>query len=85
MQKEIVVAGAGWLARPLALALKVNHNHVTVLSRSDEQSAFFPMIMDELLSYSIYWAFISKTFETTFIVWAHCSSLSEQIINVLVK
>jgi nucleoside-diphosphate-sugar epimerase len=41
MQKEIVVAGAGWLGRPLALALKMNHNHVTVLSRSDEQSAFF--------------------------------------------
>lgn len=41
MQKEIVVAGVGWLGRPLALALKINHNHVTVLSRSDEQSAFF--------------------------------------------
>jgi nucleoside-diphosphate-sugar epimerase len=41
MQKEIVVAGAGWLGSPLALALKMNHNHVTVLSRSDEQSAFF--------------------------------------------
>ena len=41
MSKEIMIAGAGWLGRPLALALKMNHNHVTVLSRSDEQSAFF--------------------------------------------
>lgn len=41
MINEIIIAGAGWLGRPLALALKDNHNDVTVLSRSDEQIAFF--------------------------------------------
>jgi nucleoside-diphosphate-sugar epimerase len=41
MSKEIVIAGAGWLGRPLARALNDSHNHVTVLSRKDEQSAFF--------------------------------------------
>jgi len=41
MSKEIMIAGAGWLGRPLALALNNSHNDVTVLSRSDEQSAFF--------------------------------------------
>lgn len=37
----MIIAGAGWLGRPLALALKENHNEVTVLSRSDKQFAFF--------------------------------------------
>ena len=41
MSKEIMIAGAGWLGRPLALALNDSNNHVTVLSRSDEQSGFF--------------------------------------------
>ena len=41
MSKEIVIAGAGWLGRPLARVLKESYNHVTVLSRSDEQFAFF--------------------------------------------
>ena len=41
MSKEIMIAGAGWLGRPLAVALNHSHYDVTVLSRSDEQSAFF--------------------------------------------
>jgi nucleoside-diphosphate-sugar epimerase len=41
MSKEIMIAGAGWLGRSLALALNDSNNHVTVISRSDEQSAFF--------------------------------------------
>jgi len=41
MSKEIVIAGAGWLGGPLARVLKESYNHVTVLSRSDEQFAFF--------------------------------------------
>lgn len=41
MSKEIVIAGAGWLGRPLALALNDTHNHLTVLSRSNELFAFF--------------------------------------------
>jgi len=41
MSKEIVIAGAGWLGGPLARVLKESYNHVTVLSRSNEQFAFF--------------------------------------------
>lgn len=41
MSKEIVIAGAGWLGRPLARVLNESYKHVTVLSRSDEQFAFF--------------------------------------------
>jgi nucleoside-diphosphate-sugar epimerase len=41
MSKEIMIAGAGWLGRPLAVALNDSHYVVKVLSRSDEQSAFF--------------------------------------------
>jgi nucleoside-diphosphate-sugar epimerase len=41
MSKEIMIAGAGWLGRPLAVALNHSHYDVTILSRSDEQSAFF--------------------------------------------
>jgi nucleoside-diphosphate-sugar epimerase len=41
MSKEIMIAGAGWLGRSLAVALNDSHYDVTVLSRSDEQSAFF--------------------------------------------
>ena len=41
MSKEIVIAGAGWLGGPLARVLKESYKHVTVLSRSDEQFAFF--------------------------------------------
>ena len=36
-----MIAGAGWLGRPLAIALNDRQNDVTVLSRTDEQSAFF--------------------------------------------
>ena len=41
MSKEIVIAGAGWLGRPLARVLNESYKHVTVLSRSDEQFGFF--------------------------------------------
>lgn len=41
MANQIIIAGAGWLGRPLALALKDKHNEVTVLSRDDEQVEYF--------------------------------------------